>query len=65
MVVEIIYWYLQWEEVPAYTVPADFDKACLGDVDMASEEKARKSLPRAFKHRWLHLRSQESSDPAL
>ncbi len=49
---------MQWEEVPAYTVPPEFDKTCLGAVDMSSKEKARRSLPQAFKRRWLDLRSQ-------
>ncbi|KAA6429373.1 MAG: hypothetical protein FRX49_00767 [Trebouxia sp. A1-2] len=47
-----------WEEVPAYTVPPEFDRICLGAVDMSSKEKARRSLPQAFKRRWLDLRSQ-------
>ncbi|KAL0042386.1 hypothetical protein WJX77_010878 [Trebouxia sp. C0004] len=47
-----------WEEVPAYTVPAEFDKTCLGAVDTSSKEKARKSLPQAFKQRWRDLRSK-------
>lgn len=52
------YWRLQWEEVPTYSVPADFDKEALGAVDLSTKEKARRSLPLAFKRRWLDLRSK-------
>lgn len=49
---------MQWEPVPAYEVPPDFDKAALGAVDLSTKEKARRSLPLAFKRRWLYLRSK-------
>lgn len=51
-------WHAQWESVPAYEVPADWDKAVLGAVDLSTKEKARRSLPLAFKRRWLDLRSK-------
>lgn len=58
-------WHLQWEAVPAYEVPPDFDKAVLGAVDLSTKEKARRSLPLAFKRRWLDLRSKVSIPPPL
>ena len=56
---------LQWEKVPTYEVPAEFEKAALGAVDISSKVKARRSLPLAFKRRWLDLRSKVTALPLL
>lgn len=39
-------------------MPADFDKAALGEVDVGSKEAAEVSLANAFWLRWMHLREQ-------
>lgn len=45
----------------AYQVPADFDKAVLGDVDLSTSDAAELGLANAFWLRWMDLRKQARS----